>query len=268
MPLTLLGRPSSVNVQKALWALAEVKAAFTLRHASAMLGKGPEYGGSNTEPLTSTPEYLEYNPTGLVPTLTIEGEGSKPSQGIFESATIVRYIARKYDADGEVFKCSTPEDEARASSWMDYCGGNLSDTGGQIPAMVNHSTRFAKKDRDPAKLAEAVVGFSKRLGLLEEQLAKTQAFVAGQEFTVADVPVGCVVNRYIVAQLVLKERHPEQPLDGKVDTPSIEAWHERLKERPAFYSAVFQSELLHVRMKGADDADVDLPGWYKEYMSS
>ena len=102
-----------------LWAPIEVNAAFTLRHASAMLGKGPEYGGANpARPLTSTPEYRRYNPTGLVPTLILEGEDGTPSQGIFESATIVRYLARAYDAHGAVFECSTPEEEARASLWM------------------------------------------------------------------------------------------------------------------------------------------------------
>ena len=95
------------------------------------------------------------------------------------------------------------------------------------------------------KLAEAVVNFSKRLRVLEERLGKMKAYLAGVRFTMADVPVGCVINRYVVARKFMKERHPEVSLEGGVETPEVDAWHGRLLEgREAFKVAVWQSELF------------------------
>ena len=57
------------------------------------------------------------------------------------------------------------------------------------------------------------------MGILEGQLAKTGAYVAGQDFSLADVVLGLSLNRWLMTPM-------ERP-----DYPAIEAWAELLRQR-------------------------------------
>ena len=76
-----LGRLSSVNVQKVVWAAGEVGLAFE------RIDIGGAFGGNREAP------YLAKNPNGKVPVLE-DGDVC-----IWESNTIVRYIAARYGQD-------------------------------------------------------------------------------------------------------------------------------------------------------------------------
>ena len=95
--LTIWGRTNSINVQKVLWACAEIGVPFR-RHDA-----GGPFGGTDTE------GYRAMNPNGLVP--TIEDDGFV----LWESNAIVRYLARKYGATGFSI-CRTVECRAVAGN--------------------------------------------------------------------------------------------------------------------------------------------------------
>ena len=79
MPVvTLYGRRTSINVQKALWALHEVGLAFEWKEADSAVG------------WASNPEYVKINPNARVPSLLIDGKI------IHQSNVIVRYLAYVY----------------------------------------------------------------------------------------------------------------------------------------------------------------------------
>ena len=78
--ITLYGRKTSVNVQKAVWVLEELRVPY------AQIEVGLNFGG------VDTPEYLAMNPNGLVPTLK-DGE-----LVLWESHAIVRYLSATYGA--------------------------------------------------------------------------------------------------------------------------------------------------------------------------
>ncbi|HEX9184709.1 MAG TPA: glutathione binding-like protein, partial [Burkholderiales bacterium] len=59
------------------------------------------------------------------------------------------------------------------------------------------------------------------LPVLEQTLAR-HPYVAGRSFTMGDIPIGCEVQRYMRVPI---ERPP---------FPAVEAWFERLRQRPAF----------------------------------
>lgn len=82
--MQVYGRRNSINVQKVLWCLAEL--GFEEGREFSRIDAGLEYG------VIDTPEYRARNPNGLVPTL-VDGES-----GLWESNTIVRYLAAKYGA--------------------------------------------------------------------------------------------------------------------------------------------------------------------------
>jgi glutathione S-transferase len=60
------------------------------------------------------------------------------------------------------------------------------------------------------------------VGQLDEHLAQTGAYVCGANFTVADIPIGLVVNRWFS----LNFERPEYA--------AAKAYYDRLSERPAY----------------------------------
>jgi glutathione S-transferase len=100
--IKIWGRNTSSNVQKAMWAVGELK----LEHQRIDIG-GP-FGKNKEAP------YLAMNPNGLVPTLE-EEDGFL----LWESNSVVRYLAGKHDKSG-VLEPKDPKQRAVASQWMDW----------------------------------------------------------------------------------------------------------------------------------------------------
>ncbi len=100
--IKIWGRNTSSNVQKAMWAVGELK----LEHSRIDIGGA---FGKNKEP-----PYLAMNPNGLVPTLE-EDDGFL----LWESNSIVRYLAGKHDKSG-VLEPKDAKQRALASQWMDW----------------------------------------------------------------------------------------------------------------------------------------------------
>src|SRR5258708_28576808 len=96
--IKIWGRNTSSNVQKAMWAIGEMK----LPHQRIDVGGA---FGQNTEA-----PYLAMNPNGLVPTLE-EEDGFT----LWESNTIVRYLAAKH-AD-RTLEPADLKTRARAQKW-------------------------------------------------------------------------------------------------------------------------------------------------------
>ena len=77
--LKILGRATSTNVQKVLWACEEIGIAY--EHENEI---GGPFGGNDT------PEYLALNPNGKVPTVIDDGFA------MWESNSVLRYLARRH----------------------------------------------------------------------------------------------------------------------------------------------------------------------------
>ena len=65
------------------------------------------------------------------------------------------------------------------------------------------------------------------LSILDSHLAQ-QAYVCGDRFTMGDIPLGCVAYRYFNVDL-------DRPA-----LPNVEAWYQRLAERPAYQDHVMR----------------------------
>src|SRR6201989_392047 len=97
--LKIWGRNTSYNVQKVIWALAEMKLPFERIDVGGAFGK------------TKDPFYLAMNPNSLVPTLE-EEDGFT----MWESHSVVRYLAAKHGS----LEAADPKVRARAHQWMDW----------------------------------------------------------------------------------------------------------------------------------------------------
>jgi glutathione S-transferase len=194
--LKIWGRLSSVNVQKVVWCADELGLAFERVDAGGKFG------------LVNTPDYRRMNPNGLVPVIDDNGFI------LWESNAIVRYLAAKYGS-GLLW----PSDaSARASTdrWMDWQATSLNPAIG--PAFIQ-LIRTAEDKRDMAVIETARHAAEQKLAVLDAQLASA-AYVAGNEFTAADIVIGASVQRWYGLPLA-REPHPH-----------VERWHALLRQRP------------------------------------
>src|SRR4026207_1906088 len=112
--LKMWGRNTSSNVQKAMWAVGELKLPCERIDVGGAFGK------------TKAPFYLAMNPNSLVPTLE-EEDGFT----MWESNSIVRYLAAKHQ--NRTLEPADPKIRGRAQMWMDW---QLSGVGPSVPPGV------------------------------------------------------------------------------------------------------------------------------------
>ena len=201
--LTIFGRTNSVNVQKVLWCLAEIGVHYERLDAGLEFGK-------NTEPW-----YLALNPNGKVPLLR---DGTFT---LWESNTIVRYLASKHGRDG--LYPASPEARALAERWMDW---QLSTLVRPVSIVFQNLLRQPPDQRDLGAVARCTAEANDALALLDAHLAG-QRYVGGGAFTMGDIPVGAVAHRWL-----------EIPGIDRPPFAALRAWRARLAERPGFRAHV------------------------------
>ena len=195
--LKMWGRNTSSNVQKAMWAVGELKL------PCERIDVGGAYGQ------TKDPFYLAMNPNSLVPTLE-EDDGFT----LWESNSVVRYLAARHGG----LEPADPKVRAKANQWMDW---QLSVIGPAITPVFWGMIRTPPEKRDQAAIDAAKEKTTAACQIMDAQLGKTR-FMAGDEFSYGDIPVGVMIRRY--TELV-----PERP-----KMANLERWHGELAKRPAF----------------------------------
>ncbi len=160
--------------------------------------------------------FLALNANGKVPVLVDDGFV------LTESAAILVHLAEKY---GSLLPADGPN-RARVFEQLFFHASALS------PAFGNAGF-FRRSSPEPQPIAEArfVSEAERILGLLDARLAD-QPFVAGQEFTIADIAhFGWVWRR----------QFPDLTLD---DRPNLSRWYEAIAARPAVQRAIARLEAL------------------------
>lgn len=203
--MILYGRSTSDNVQKILWTLGEID------HPFEQVELGGVHGGLDD------PAYRALNPHGKVPTLC-DGEVV-----IWESATIVRYLAARYST-GDLWP-EGPGDRAAADMWMTWCQ--------QYPAATANrlfwlTIRTPEDQQDREEIGRTLDHLQEELGRVEARLER-QRFLAGDRLTMADIPLGAELYR-----------HFNLPVE-RASFPAVERWYEDLTARPAYQRAVMVS---------------------------
>jgi glutathione S-transferase len=195
--LRIWGRISSINVRKVVWCAQELDIDFVRVDAGASFG------------LVNTPDYLAKNPNGQVPLLE-EGAFS-----LWESNVIVRYLCAK-DGEGLLY----PDDlHARfnAERWMDWQQTTLNPAGRDAFVQL---IRQPGGQIDQGKVAASLAATEPLLDLVDAHLAH-QPFMAGNDFTMADIPVACEIHRWRSLPVAHQSR------------AHLDAWYQRMLERPA-----------------------------------
>lgn len=196
--IRLLGRFTSINVRKVMWLAGEIGVDY----------ERTDWGNPIRDP--NVPEFLALNPNGLVPVI-IEDDFV-----LWESNAILHYLAETRES-GRLLPKDARE-RALVEQWLSWQATELAPTWGYALMSL---ARKAPGWEDPEKVADSIARWTKKMAILEGQLEKTDAFVAGREFSLADIAVGLSVHRWFRVPF-------ERPV-----LPGAARYYERLLARPA-----------------------------------
>ncbi|MGB7206404.1 MAG: glutathione S-transferase family protein [Anderseniella sp.] len=202
--LEIWGRPYSSNVIPVIWTAAELGLDFRLKLAGGSFGK------------LTTPEYANINPNRMIPAIR-DGDFA-----LWESNAIIRYLCDRYGR--ATLSPEDPQQRAIADQWMEWCQTRA------FPPVIQ--LFFATVRTELAKREQATIDAHAQeaaavLNILETHLSNHE-YVAGDRFTMADIPLGAVAYRYFNIDAV------------RPGLPNIETWYGRLCERPAYQKHVMR----------------------------
>ncbi len=202
--LKIWGRPTSLNSIKVLWCLDELGLDYELELCGL--------GHSSLD----DPAYLQLNPNQMIPTIADNGFI------LWESHAIVRYLVTKYGFN-TLFPAD-PQARANADKWMEWMVQNIKY---RLRAIFHDRYRPGSPAGGEKAAAQGLAEIGQWWDILNIHLSSCD-FVAGESFTMGDIPLGCAVYRY-------REMVPQRP-----EMPHLDAWCERLVARPAYQRHVMQ----------------------------
>ncbi len=197
--LKIYGRANSINVRKVLWMAEELGLAYDR-----------EDWGRGYRPTTDE-AYKRINPFEVVPAIDDDGYTLR------ESNTIVRYLAVRHKRS-DLYPTDLHE-RFRCEAWMDWASQDLYvDVRPIMMARVFNVAEF----QDPDIQKKAQNGWTRIMEMLEAYLADGTPYLMGENFTIADIPAGLVVNRWYSIDF------------PKPKLPYTQAYYDRLAERPPY----------------------------------
>jgi glutathione S-transferase len=195
--LKIWGRISSINVRKVVLAAQWLGVPFERVDA------GHEFG------VVKTPTYRDMNPNSLVPTVE-DGEFK-----LWESNVIVRYLCAKHSMGG--LYPAPLEQRFDAERWMDWQQTTLNPAGRNAFVQL---LRTPAEKRQAQLVEDSVMATEPLLRMLDAHLSH-QAFMAGDAFTMADIPIACEIHRW---------RGTPVP---QIELPHVDRWYAGIRARDA-----------------------------------
>ena len=197
--LRIYGRANSINVRKVLWMCSEVDETYER-----------EDWGRGYKP-TSDPAFQKVSPFGVVPVIDDDGFILR------ESNTIVRYLATKHGR-ADLYP-SDLETRATLEAWMDWAATDIYTFIRPVfLGKVVKQSAFA----DPKMIEAGQTDWNWQMELLNAYLAAKGPYITGATFTIADIPVGLIVNRWKAIEF------------AKPDLNAVSDYYDRLAERPGY----------------------------------
>lgn len=203
-----LGTPNGVKVTIMLEELKEIgKTDVAYDLYQIHIGEGDQFGS----------DFVSISPNSKIPAMVDQSQ--TPSVNIFESGSILLYLAEKFDA----FLPKEIHEKTEVLNWLFWQVGSGPFVGGGF----GHFFRYA-----PEKLQYPIDRYTmetkRQLDLLNKILAERE-YIAGDEYTIADI-----ANWSWYGQLVLGDLY-----DGAAEFLDVESyphvlkWAHRIAERPA-----------------------------------
>jgi glutathione S-transferase len=197
--LKIYGYAASINVRKVLWICEELGLAF----------EREDWG--STFRSTSEPAFRALNPVGMVP--VIDDGGTI----VWESNVIVRYLAARHGRTDLL--PIDPLQRAHVEQWMDWQASDFNNSWRvSFQALVRKNPDF----QDKRAIEKSAQQFSNMVGIVDAQLGRTGAYIAGEHFTVADIAIGLSIHRWHSTPIPRPTYH------------NVDRYHARLLEHSGF----------------------------------
>ena len=201
--LKIYGRANSSNVRKVTWIADEIGLPF----------EREDWGRGYRS--TEEAAFKRVSAFGVVPVIDDDGFILR------ESNTIVRYLCAKHGRS-DLYPTELKA-RAQVEAWMDW--GSIDLYHGVRPVFLGLSAKMPAF-QDPKIIEAGIADWTRQMQRLDAQLAAHGPYLAGASFTVADIAVGIVVNRWYMIEF------------AKPKLPAVDAYYERLSARAAYRSNV------------------------------
>ncbi len=205
--LTVWGRKTSSNVQALMWCIGELGLPYDRHDAGHIYG------------VTNTLSFLAMNPNATVPVVR---DGEDPP--LWETGAILRYLAGRYGV-APLWPSEGPA-RAQVDKWAEWSKINIA-LGFTAPIFWK-VVRTAPSQQNPVAISEAVAKLDRFLDIAEAQLSSS-AYLAADDFTLADIQLGHVLFRYFDIAVTRQDR------------PALRRYYDALTMRLAFREHVMTS---------------------------
>lgn len=199
-PITLWGHDSGPNAWKVAMILEELNVPYTFEMI--------EFPDMKKE------RYESINPNGRVPAI------EDPNTGItlWESGAIIEYLVETYDKQHNISFAPGSKDYYEAKQWLYYqVSGQGPYFGQAVWFTVYHPEKLPS-------IVERYVNEVRRVSGVLDRVLQGKEFLVGDKFSFADA---AFVTWYAIVFLFADR------INLETDFPSLNAWLERLKARPA-----------------------------------
>ncbi|MGT2715452.1 glutathione-dependent disulfide-bond oxidoreductase [Streptococcus respiraculi] len=203
-----LGTPNGIKVAIMLEELREAgvaEAGYDLFLIN--IGQGDQFGS----------DFVSINPNSKIPAL-VDQSGNKDVK-VFESAHILLYLAEKYGK----FLPQDAETKTEMLNWLFWQTGAAPFVGGGF----GHFFHYAPTAQE-YPINRYTMETKRQLDLLD-QLLTTRSYIAGEEYTIADIAIWSWYGRLVEGSL-----YPGSAVFLDVDSyKHLKAWTEKIATRPA-----------------------------------
>ena len=185
-----------------------------------------KYDWVQTNPMAGenqAPEFRNSFPTGKIPAIDVDG------LKLFESNSIIRYLAAA--SDSPIY----PQDakkRAVVDAWMDYVAIHVAHAIGRVLFNRAFAPMIGQK-ADQESIRVGLEFLDKYFPILEKQLSQN-LYLAGKEFSLADINLLAVVDPCEIAQISVDKY------------PALKKWRAGLKSQP-FYQACYKDYTLFLQ---------------------
>lgn len=179
------------------------------------------------------PAFLAISPNNRIPALVDRAPpGGGPALAIFESGAMLQYLAEK---TGRFLPADLAGRQA-VLSWLHWQMGGL----GPMVGQNGHFLLYA-----PEQVPYAIERYGREVlrlyGVLDRQLARTGAHIAGADYSIADI--ACF-------PWVMTHKKQKVPID---QFPNVQRWFAAVRERPAVQRGLAVGRELGSPARAMDD---------------
>ena len=205
MAIKIYGRLSSANVQKINWFCNYANISII----------NLNYGGIHGK--TQTTEFKEMNPNSRVPVL------EDNNLILYESNAILRYLSKRFNILVE----ENVINNGKIDQWIDWGSFTFASPCSLLTA---HKLSLPQDQRDELIAEKAKQNILSLLEIIEKQLGN-QNFIVGENFSLADIPLGIWCHRCVNLKISFN------------NFPNINSWYIKLNEIHSFQKTVVNAPL-------------------------